>query len=261
MRDMKDRIIAFEKISNARDMGGLCTAHGCIISSGLLIRSANLSDATDADKNVLQEKYHLSKIIDLRTEVERTEMPDASIANVDYLPILIFDKSTAGISHEKMNSKEQILAVIPKMEQLYCKMVIDPSCRENLGKAARCVMEHDFSKGSVLWHCTEGKDRCGLLSAVLLLALGMERSTIMEDYLLTNRVNAAKSERYYQMMLSAGKTETKAEMIRDIFLAKEEYLDAAFSTIDAQYENADVFLRDGLNIPQKLIGRFQSSVL
>ena len=160
-----------------------------------------------------------------------------------------------------MSNNEQLLAVIPKMGQLYCKMVTDPSCRENLGKAARCVMEHDFSKGSVLWHCTEGKDRCGLLSAVLLLALGMERSTIMEDYLLTNRVNAAKSERYYQMMLSAGKTETKAEMIRDIFLAKEEYLDAAFSTIDAQYENADVFLRDGLNIPQKLIGRFQSSVL
>ena len=50
-------------------------------------------------------------------------------------------------------------------------------------------MEHDFSKGCVLWHCTEGKDRCGLLSAVLLLALGVERSTILEDYLLTNHVN------------------------------------------------------------------------
>ena len=160
---MNDRNIAFEKISNARDMGGLRTAQGCIVSSGFLIRSANLSDATEADKNVLRERYRLSKIIDLRTEIERNEMPDASIATVDYL--------------------------------------------------------------------------------------------------LTNRVNAAKSERYYQMMISAGKTETKAEMIRDIFLAKEEYLDAAFSTIDAQYENADVFLRDGLNIPQKLIGRFQSSVL
>ncbi len=232
-----------------------------MISSGLLIRSANLTDASEADRNVLREKYHLSMIIDLRTEIERNEMPDVPIAEVDYRPIPIFDQSVAGISHDKKNSSEQLLTVIPKMEQLYCKMVTDPFCRANLGKAAGCVMEHDFSKGSVLWHCTEGKDRCGLLSVVLLLALGVKRSTIMEDYLLTNRMNAAKSERYYQMMLSAGKTETKAEMIRDIFLAKEEYLDAAFSTIDAQYENADVFLRDGLNIPQKLIGRFQSSVL
>lgn len=86
-------------------------------------------------------------------------------------------------------------------------------------------MGHDFSKGSVLWHCTEGKDRCGLLSAVLLLTLGVKRSTIMEDYLLTNRVNAA------------------------------------FSAIEVQYKNVDAFLCDGLNIPQMLIEQFRSSVL
>lgn len=258
---MNDSSIAFEKIANARDMGGLCTSRGRILSSGLLIRSANLSDATEADKTILREKYHLAKIIDLRTETERTERPDAAMAAVDYLPIPIFDQSVAGISHENRGSGEPLAAAIPKMGRLYCKMVTDVSCRENLGKAARCVMEHDFSKGSVLWHCSEGKDRCGLLSAVLLLALGVERGTIMEDYLLTNRVNGPKSERYYQLMLSSGKTEAEAETIRDIFLAKEEYLDAAFSAIDAQYENTDAFLRDGLRIPRKLIERFQISVL
>ena len=96
---------------------------------------------------------------------------------------------------------------------------------------------------------------------VLLLALGVERSTIMEDYLLTNCVNAAKSEQYYQMLLVSGKTEAEAEMVRDVFLAKEEYLNAAFSAMDAQYENVDTFLRDGLHIPQNLIEHFQNSVL
>lgn len=176
------------------------------------------------------------------------------------VPIPIFDHTVAGISHEKQSSG-QFPGALPKMDQLYRKMVTDPSCRENLEKAARCVMEHDFSTGSVLWHCTEGKDRCGLLSAVLLLALGAERSTIMEDYLLTNRVNAAKSERYYRMMLEAGQTEAAAETIRDVFLAKEEYLNAAFSAIDGQYGNTDAFLRDGLRIPQELMERFQHSVL
>lgn len=87
---MNDRSISFEKISNARDMGGLRTAQGCIISSGLLIRSANLSNATGSDRNVLREKYHLSKNIDLRTEMERNEMPDVRIEAVDYLPIPCF---------------------------------------------------------------------------------------------------------------------------------------------------------------------------
>ena len=259
--EMNDRRISFEKIPNARDMGGLCTAQGCIISSGFLIRSASLSNATEADRNILREKYHLSKIIDLRTNVEREEMPDVPIALVDYLPIPIFDKGVAGISHEKRSSRESFLTVIPRMDQLYSKMVTDASCRINLGKAARCVMEHDFSKGSVLWHCTEGKDRCGLLSTVLLLALGVKRSTIMEDYLLTNLVNAAKSEQYYHRLLKDGKTEAEAEMIRDIFLAKEEYLDAAFSAIDTHYKSTDTFLCDGLSLPRKLIEQFQNRVL
>lgn len=257
---MDNRIISFEKISNARDMGGLRTSHGCIILSGLLIRSAKLSEASEEDIHILSEKYRLSKIIDLRTETERKEMPDVAVAGAEYMPVPIFDEAVAGISHEKRSS-EQLAAFVPKMGELYCKMVTDPFCRENIGKAARCVMEHDFSTGSVLWHCTEGKDRCGLLSAVLFMALGVERGTVMEDYLLTNRVNAAKAEKYYQQILASGKTKAEAETIRDIFLAKEEYLDAAFSAIDAQYKSTDDFLHVGLNIPQKLIERFQSSVI
>ena len=153
---MSNRKIKFEKIWNARDMGGLLNVHGDMISSGLLLRSANLADATEKDKRTLQEQYHIAKIVDLRTEMERKEKPD------------VF--SMAGISHEKSLNKEQILAVIPKLGFLYGQMVTNESCRQNLGMAARSVMEHDFSKGSVLWHCTEGKDRCGLLTAVLLLA-------------------------------------------------------------------------------------------
>lgn len=51
-------------------MGGLRTAQGRVISSGLLIRSAHLSDATEAYINVLREKYRLSKIIDLMNNMK-----------------------------------------------------------------------------------------------------------------------------------------------------------------------------------------------
>lgn len=149
---MRDRRISLENISNIRDLGGLRTADGRFLAPGLLLRSANLAEATLEDRKALREKYHLSKIIDLRTGTERREKPDAAIPEVDYVPIPIFDESVAGISHEKNLHKEQAPAAIPKQELLYRKMVERESCRINLGKAARCVMEHDFSKGSVLWH-------------------------------------------------------------------------------------------------------------
>lgn len=258
---VKKRSIAFERISNARDLGGLQTVSGHMISPGCLIRSANLADATQSDKRKLREYWHIAKIIDLRTEIERRERPDVSLPHTDYLTIPIFTESMAGISHEKSLTVEQLFAVAPRMEQLYRQIVTDELCRKNLGKAARCVMEHDFSKGSVLWHCTEGKDRCGLLSAVLLLALGVDRGTITEDYMLTNHVNEAKAERYAQMLRASGKTEAEAARMRDMFLAKEEYLTEAFLAIDEQYKSIDAFLCDGLDIPSELILRFQESVL
>ena len=51
---MSSRKIKFEKILNARDMGGLLNVYGDTISSRLLLRSANLADATEVDKQVLQ---------------------------------------------------------------------------------------------------------------------------------------------------------------------------------------------------------------
>ncbi len=57
------------------------------------------------------------------------------------------------------------------------------------------------------------------------------------------------------------KNKGRGGTIRDIFLAKEEYLNAAFSAIDEQYKSADAFLHDGLNITQKTIEKFKGSVL
>ena len=110
---MCDRSIEFERIQNARDLGSLRVSDGRVIASGLLIRSANLAEATEADRRIMQEKYHLAKIIDLRTEAERKEMPDALIPAADYLPIPIFDSAVAGISHEQQSSEEQLQALMP----------------------------------------------------------------------------------------------------------------------------------------------------
>ncbi|MDO4740256.1 MAG: tyrosine-protein phosphatase, partial [Eubacteriales bacterium] len=42
--------------------------------------------------------------------------------------------------------------------------------------------------GSVLWHCTGGKDRAGLTAAILLSILGVDEETILADFTLTNEV-------------------------------------------------------------------------
>lgn len=258
---MYNRKIDFEKIQNVRDMGSLETTEGRVIIPGLLIRSANLSNATASDKIKLEKECHLTKIIDLRASMEKQEKPDVKMDSVTYLSIPIFDESVMGISHEKDTHEKQKTMRIPEMEKLYCMMVTNEACRANLRKAIRTIMEHDFTTGSVLWHCTEGKDRCGLVSAILLAALNVDRETIMEDYLLTNEVNEAKAEMFYQRMIMAGKSEAEAEAVKNAFLAKASYLEAAFSVIDEQYSDMENYLKEGLGISEEIVSTFRENVL
>ena len=73
---------------------------------------------------------------------------------------------------------------------------------------------------SVLWHCTEGKDRCGLITAMLFSVLGVRCVVIMEDYMLTNDVNEPKAEVIYQQVLLAGKSEVEAKAVENAFFGK-----------------------------------------
>ena len=112
------RMISFAGIINARDLGGLTTADGKTIRKGLLLRAANLSQATDADLAKLRRDYRLSSIIDLRTAVERKEKPDRIPEDVELRIHPIFDEATAGITREDKSSKKSTLILL-KSEYFY----------------------------------------------------------------------------------------------------------------------------------------------
>lgn len=250
-----ERRLHFNGIQNARELGGMINTRGQHIRSGCLLRSAHLGRAQcDAEQ---LKALRLVKIVDLRTGAEREEQPDFVAEDIEHVSLPIFDESVLGISHEKKNRGA---AHLPVMEELYTMILTEEACRRNLGQAAAVVMEHDYSRGCVLWHCTEGKDRCGLLTMTLLMALGVRRGDITEDYLLTNEVNAPKAERYYAGAIAAGKSEAEAEAVRSIFLAKESYLNAAYAVVD-QYGSVETFLKEGLFIPESSLRRFRAAIL
>lgn len=256
-----ERRIFLEKVGNCRDLGGILTEDGRRIRPGKLLRAANLAAATEADMQKLCGEYGLRAVVDLRTEREREQYPDVKTDAVTYHPVPVFDDAVFGVSHEKETEEKQTEALIPPLEDLYCMMVSEESCRRNLGRAVRTVMEHPADQGSILWHCTEGKDRCGLVTAILLTALSVSREQIMEDYLITNEVNKPKAEAIYQQLLASGKSGTAAVSVREAYLAKREYIEAAFSVIDTQYQDAEHYIREGLGIPDTCVQRFRERVL
>ena len=252
------RMIAFAGIINARDLGGLITREGKTIRKGLLLRTANLSQATEADLATLRRDYRLSTVIDLRTAVERKEKPDHTPEGVELRIHPIFDEAAAGITREGDTPSPFTL---PDMVSLYRTMILAEPCREALHEVLTAIFTHDFEQGAVLWHCTAGKDRCGIVSSLVLAALGVSREVIMKDYAVNANAFIVPADALYRRALRSGRPEPVAAAARDVFLALPKYMESAFRAIDEAYGSSESYLTGGLQIPETVLEDFKSKLL
>ena len=147
------------------------------------------------------------------------------------------------------------------MAHLYRVMVTAESCREALRSALMKIFTHDYEQGAVLWHCTAGKDRCGIVTSLVLAALGVERGEIMKDYAVNADEFIAEADALYRRALRSGRPEPAAAAARDVFLALPRYMEAAFQAIDEQFESTEAFLTEGLGIPEAVISEFRIKLL
>ena len=239
-------VIRLNGVTNARDLGGTMTADGYRIRPHMLLRSARLSKITPADAALLRGTYQLSAVIDLRTDAERTQMPDLAIDNVTSHAIPLVAEAVLGITHEEDRARHwSNLAEAPGLAEMYALIVGDaglPAWRQvfSIVQAER--------PGSLLWHCTAGKDRAGLVSAMILYALDVPKETIYADYLQTNDSDANHADTTYKMVLERFGVEDMAARVRDMLLAKPEYLDAAFDAMRQEYGSPDGFLEKGCQL-------------
>ena len=224
----------------------------------MLLRAANLSQATEADLAKLRRDYRLSSIIDLRTAVERKEKPDRIPEDVELRIHPIFDEATAGITREDKTSSPFSL---PDMVSLYRTMIVAEPCRAALHDVLTAIFTHDFEKGSVLWHCTAGKDRCGIVSSLVLSALGASREEIIKDYAVNADEFIVQADALYRRALRSGRPEPAAAAARDVFLALPKYMESAFRAIDDAYGSSESYLTRGLLIPKSLLDEFRNKML
>ena len=252
------RTLSFEGILNSRDLGGLVTADGNTIRKGLLLRTANLAQASDADLLRLQEEVRLSLVLDLRTASERTGSPDRLPAGAEYLSLPVFDEATAGITREDGTPTP---FAVPDMAALYRTMIAAEPCREALHDILTAVFTHDYGQGAVLWHCTAGKDRCGIVSSLVLAALHVSRDEIRKDYAVNPDEFLVQADTFYRKALRAGQSEVRAAVVRDVFLALPRYMEFAFQAIDEEYGDSESYLHRGLCIPEEVLCGFRRQVL
>ena len=198
---------------------------------GLLFRSDLLYNLNPKEKALLRDN-NIKVVIDLRNKDEVEHLKDTNIKAIKFIhnPMLPESKEGDGSPLKTVTIKHMTL---PDMENAYRELV-----RRDRSDSWNNIFTIllDDNKGAVLYHCSAGKDRTGVVTAVILLAFGIDKETVYQDYLLTN-----EKPLYYKKMAQEMDPESR-EIFLDYFQAKKEYLDASFDEINKIYGSFDKFL-------------------
>ena len=190
---------------NARDVGGLPTADGRPIRTGVLIRSANLGHLTEADIRHLVTDLGVRRVVDLRTDIEvdrdgpgaLADQPDVVIHHLSLYPDSLGVTDRAELPPGPRTDQPAKAEPLPwQGERLATDHgpVVAAYLRyleqrpDSVVAALRAVAEPD---GATLVHCAAGKDRTGMVVALALTVAGVPAEVIAADYAHTQSQIAA----------------------------------------------------------------------
>ena len=107
--------------------------------------------------------------------------------------------------------------------------------------------------GAIIFHCSEGKDRTGLATVLILYLLGVDMETIRQDYLFSNLMLGKYQAMMNQKIVDEGGGVVLRANVRSLASVANEYLDTALLLIDEKYNGLDNYIKNILKIDDELI--------
>jgi len=260
---------SLEGAPNFRDLGGLPAADGRHIKPARLLRCGHLHDITAADGEKLVNDYGLKTVIDLRTTNEMARRPDTLLPEVTYIHCPIFEQKAEGVTRETVvagDTVDRAMAMAEKMEgnahermkSLYATFFA-PEGIEHYREFFNILLQQDT--GSVLWHCTMGKDRCGTAAMLVETALGVPAPLVLEDYLYTNERLALRTADIIREALRRGAAPSLMNQFRIMDGVHPEFLQVIYDTAEAISGSVEAFLREQLDMTEEKLTRLRAMYL
>ncbi len=241
--------IPLKKVYNTRDLGGIRTRDGARIRDKRLYRSGQLYFLGYEDKELLVKDYQLRNIIDFRTLRERTERPDPKLNLVRATTLEIVKEEALGITHDQeshQKSRSLIANAKESLKGLYEGIIESLYSADKYSQFLQLLTQP--SDGAYLWHCSAGKDRVGIGTALLLYTLGVSLDDIMEDYLATKEFLKPEVERFLAREVQSGATAEELATMEVFMGVDEEYLASAFQTMVKIEGSIDQYLARRLHL-------------
>jgi protein-tyrosine phosphatase len=238
----RERLLDLEGCLNFRDLGGYRTRDGRSVRWGRLFRSDALHHLTPADLRLVRDEIGIRTIVDLRSSIERSREPIPSLAappiRVHHIPL--FDRERPANA-----------PALP-LDEIYRILLL--IARDPIARIVRVLAE---TRDPALFHCAAGKDRTGLVAAVVLGALGVRDEDIVEDYAATRRSLERIVDR---LRTSASYDYVFTELPPDTLHAEPETMERLLAHVAGEYGSMRGYLRDS-GVDEAELAALEASLL
>jgi len=253
------RRISLDGSHNFRDMGGYITQEGKQVRWGSLYRSGRLSALTQDDVARIRD-LDIGLVCDFRRPAEVDAHPSILPDNSPLVMALSIDPGSLESFFDKIVNREVVPEQVAEfMGDINNALVLSYAHRYREMFEQLLTMDNR----SVLIHCTAGKDRTGFGAKLLLSALGVDRATIMQDYLLTNDYLPIDQEiaALQSLYFDRKATTIDPQLLRPILEVRAEYLRRAFSAIDERYGSVMNYLLGPIGLSHSDIATLKARYL
>ena len=209
--------------TNVRDLGGLPVEGGGAIRDRALVRSDSLT-RLDEDGVRALDAYGVARVIDLRAEAEAATPPHpyagaATYRNEPWVDVSLDEDATLADFYRGSLDRNT----------------------ERIASVVRAFV--DAPPGPVVVHCAAGKDRTGIIVALLLLVAGVPRESVVDDYVLS------ESEPEIERLLARLDPDVR-ERAEAFSRSRPETIGTALEHLDATYGGVRAYLRDTCGLSQ-----------
>jgi len=255
------RVLITDGLHNLRDIGGYNTEDGkYFLKYGRLYRSEMII-ADDEALTAAVKSIRPKRILDFRYADEvvmEGADPEFDFAEYLNLPVLPEEKPEyiMGAGVLQTLGTGLIRELHGMLIGSYRRM---PFSTDTWRRFFRLILEERFP---ILCHCTAGKDRTGVAIALLLLALGIPRATIVHDYMLTNETRALQQERRAASFVPGkGQDESTRLAFRDFFAVAADSIGSALDAVTERYPDTGEYFRTELGLTQEDISSLKALLL
>lgn len=251
------KIEDMRKNLNFRELGGYMSEDGRKVRNGCFFRCGPLADLNE-EESAFVRSLGIRHVFDFRSEYEANEVPDPDIG-ADYHQI---NAMVDGSGNQVQFDPKGIEAAAKEHDQA------NDFIEKMYGSLPYCAAYKEMFKAikahetPILFHCSAGKDRTGIAAVLILLLLGVDEKTALDDYELTNEYRKEQIDRFFEKVapMIAGHPEVKQILMafEGVNRSSAQY---SLDTIKSRYADYGLYFEDVFGIDENTRKELQNIYL